>query len=781
MEPLDERLAKVLPAHFKAEKALVVRKNIHMTSNVVTEVAAGAVVKLDRVRKLPGDPKKLRGRVVVAPAAGWVTVTSKNLTRVDASAAPADDREDWEYDPRDSYDHYLTRAERCAWPAAKQRAKVAKLLEKEFPTVKLPAAARTSWSVSRMRAFLESKGAKGRPHAVVGVAAGGDPWAAAQAEYRLAMEGVEREALRAVERDNREWCKAWDEDRFRGAFLRPELASRVDDCRRALRFASSPGLERWLREGGKPNWDGPRDWLPPNGGWGDPLPSKTENLLGRLKSGTRRVERLDELTGTWHGFRRSYLPGAKPVALRPYDFRTYRHLASEWRRDNLLRRSGALPVEHVKAPYDGLLPRLPGDKDAPEPWEKKLDERWTTLRDFADAHLPGPEAATPYPEVDDAAAEALAGRCRHRPCVCQCLSADVDVDDPVFSVFASLPAVPPHFEAPTQHLPYQPTNRMAAHLAKCKPPILLAAHLQSDDDKTEYESSTDDGEWQPEYDTRLETPDALYPGRFELHVLPALGGERLSQRGGAAWHVLVHGRVRWCLLPPNGGRYVKRRYHELQRAPPKPAASCRHQDFVSGLDWFRSEFETLADPAARVPLSEIVQEAGEALWVPEGWSAARLALKPSVGFALDVGSLNAPGPRGNPPGIMDDDRPARPSIFTKHTDPEYLESDYSWIPDDAFLKQLEGLNTNLKKAMDEAAEKAAAKWAEQKFESGEWIRPENIAAAAAEAVRQVDELLPPPPPDSIAAAEPSEMLKRWAASPFHPDQNPSYLRQPEEG
>ena len=130
---------------------------------------------------------------------------------------------------------------------------------------------------------------------------------------------------------------------------------------------------------------------------------------------------------------------------------------------------------------------------------------------------------------------------------------------------------------------------------------------------------------------------------------------------------------------------------------------------------------------------------------------------------------------------MDDDRPARPSIFTKHTDPAYLESDYSWIPDDAFLKQLEGLNTNLKKAMDEAAEKAAAKWAEQKFESGEWIRPENIAAAAADAVRQVDELLPPPPPDSIAAAEPSEMLKRWAASPFHPDQNPSYLRQPEEG
>ncbi|KAH8048199.1 protein-disulfide reductase [Aureococcus anophagefferens] len=564
-----------------------------MTSNVVTEVAAGAVVKLDRVRKLPGDPKKLRGRVVVAPAAGWVTVTSKNLTRVDASAAPADDREDWEYDP--GLLRPLPHQSRRCVAAAKQRAKVAKLLEKEFPTVKLPAAARTSWSVSRMRAFWSRRAPRAGPTRSP-ASRGGDP-AAAQAEYRLAMEGVEREALRAVE-GQPGVVQGLGRGPLRGAFLRPELASRVDDCRRALRFASSPGLERWLREGGKPNWDGPRDWLPPNGGWGDPLPSKTENLLGRLKSGTRRVERLDELTGTWHGFRRSYLPGAKPVALRPYDFRTYRHLAASGAATTCCDGAAPCPWSTSRRPTTACCRGSPATRTR-RPWEKKPDERWTTLRDFADAHLPGPEAATPYPEVDDAAARALAGRCRHRPCVCQCLSADVDVDDPVFSVFASLPAVPPHFEAPTQHLPYQPTNRMATHLAKCKPPILLAAHLQSDDDKTEYESSTDDGEWQPEYDTRLETPDALYPGRFELHVLPALGGERLSQRGGAAWHVLVHGRVRWCLLPPNGGRYVKRRYHELQRAPPKPAASCRHQDFVSGLDWFRSEFETLADPAAR--------------------------------------------------------------------------------------------------------------------------------------------------------------------------------------
>ena len=37
------------------------------------------------------------------------------------------------------------------------------------------------------------------------------------------------------------------------------------------------------------------------------------------------------------------------------------------------------------------------------------------------------------------------------------------------------------------------------------------------------------------------------------------------------------------------------------------------------------------------------------------------------------------------------------------------------------------------------------------------------------------------PEDSIAAKEPSEMLRRWAASPFNPKSNPTYLNQPEEG
>ena len=133
------------------------------------------------------------------------------------------------------------------------------------------------------------------------------------------------------------------------------------------------------------------------------------------------------------------------------------------------------------------------------------------------------------------------------------------------------------------------------------------------------------------------------------------------------------------------------------------------------------------------------------------------------------------------PALFDADEETKPSVFTNESDPQYLEGDYSWIPDDAFLQQLEGLNDNLKRIMDEAAEKAAKKWADQKFETGEWIRPENIAAAAADAVRQVDEFLPPPPEDSIAAKEPSEMLRRWAASPFNPKSNPTYLNQPEEG
>ena len=115
METLEERMAKVCPASFTVcgKGGLIVRKNIQMTSNLVREVGSGTLVRVERVQRLPGDAKKLRGKLV-APVAGWVTVTKANLAHVADEAGPADDREAWEFDARDGYDHYLTRSERCA-------------------------------------------------------------------------------------------------------------------------------------------------------------------------------------------------------------------------------------------------------------------------------------------------------------------------------------------------------------------------------------------------------------------------------------------------------------------------------------------------------------------------------------------------------------------------------------------------------------------------------------------------------------------------------------------
>lgn len=120
------------------------------------------------------------------------------------------------------------------------------------------------------------------------------------------------------------------------------------------------------------------------------------------------------------------------------------------------------------------------------------------------------------------------------------------------------------------------------------------------------------------------------------------------------------------------------------------------------------------------------------------------------------------------------------SHFARSEDPVGVAAEHEdWIPDDAFLRTLERLGDDVKARMDAAAAKAAEEWAERKYEDGEWIRPENIAASFADAVAQVDEFLPPPPVDSIGDAEPSEMLRRWALSPYNPKSNPTYLNEPE--
>ena len=107
-----------------------------------------------------------------------------------------------------------------------------------------------TWTIARMRAFLESRGTKGRPHAVVGgpgPESGEDPWEFARGEYRTAREGVERDDMRASDKAGRAWNVTWDQERFVVPFLRSEMASRAVDARRTLLFANCVALDRWLR------------------------------------------------------------------------------------------------------------------------------------------------------------------------------------------------------------------------------------------------------------------------------------------------------------------------------------------------------------------------------------------------------------------------------------------------------------------------------------------------------------------------------------------------------
>lgn len=140
MESLEQRMRKVIPGCFSvaSKGGLIIRKNIQMTSNKVMEAPPGSFVRVDRVQFLPGDGKKLRGHLT-APVTGWVTVTSGNLKHIPEKDT-GETREAWEFDTKDSYDHYLTPSERCAWPVSRQRLKVMERLHFEFANagLKLP-------------------------------------------------------------------------------------------------------------------------------------------------------------------------------------------------------------------------------------------------------------------------------------------------------------------------------------------------------------------------------------------------------------------------------------------------------------------------------------------------------------------------------------------------------------------------------------------------------------------------------------------------------------------
>jgi ankyrin repeat protein len=77
---------------------------------------------------------------------------------------------------------------------------------------------------------------------------------------------------------------------------------------------------------------------------------------------------------------------------------------------------------------------------------------------------------------------------------------------------------------------------------------------------------------------------------------------------GSAWNLLVHGRKRWFLLPPQRAAYSTR-----------PV-----------LEWIERDYARL-DP----PPIEFIQEAGDIVFVPNYWAHAVLNLLPSVGVAFE--------------------------------------------------------------------------------------------------------------------------------------------------
>ena len=56
---------------------------------------------------------------------------------------------------------------------------------------------------------------------------------------------------------------------------------------------------------------------------------------------------------------------------------------------------------------------------------------------------------------------------------------------------------------------------------------------------------------------------------------------------------------------------------------------------LPALEWFRTEYQVLK--RSRIAPLEVIQRPGDVIWVPEKWGHAVINLKPSVGFAMEIG------------------------------------------------------------------------------------------------------------------------------------------------
>ena len=112
---------------------------------------------------------------------------------------------------------------------------------------------------------------------------------------------------------------------------------------------------------------------------------------------------------------------------------------------------------------------------------------------------------------------------------------------------------------------------------------------------------------------------------FQFLMGRALAGAHVHAHG-AAWNVLVHGEKRWFLFPPETPQHI---------AVVLRAAGLEPKFGLPALEWFRTEYQVLK--RSRIAPLEVIQRPGDVIWVPEKWGHAVINLKPSVGFAMEIG------------------------------------------------------------------------------------------------------------------------------------------------
>ena len=96
----------------------------------------------------------------------------------------------------------------------------------------------------------------------------------------------------------------------------------------------------------------------------------------------------------------------------------------------------------------------------------------------------------------------------------------------------------------------------------------------------------------------------LDTSRVEFFLGPTGAGSHMHHRGHS-YHHLVHGRRKWYLLPPAHATFAQE--HVAKRG--------------------------LLDPSSRAHVLTCIQEPGEVLFVPYGWSASSKYLEPSIGWS----------------------------------------------------------------------------------------------------------------------------------------------------